>query len=477
MSRAIKTRFAPSPSGDIHPGNVRTALFSALLAAQQQGVFLLRIEDSDAQRSDPDVITRLLADLRWLGLDWQEGEGIGGRAAPYRQSQRAAIYQQQFAALQAAGAAYPCFCSSERLAQLRTAQRAAGQPPRYDGCCAALDAATVAARLAAGEPAALRFRVPTGEQVSFVDGVRGMQQVATDTLGDFIIRRADGSPAFFFANAVDDALMEITDVVRGEDHLSNTARQLLLLAALDLTPPRYYHLPLLVATDGAKLSKRHGSRSLRELRSAGYLPQALLNYLARLGHTFESDRLCSFAQLAAAFDTARIGRAPAKFDDEQLRYWQRQALEQLDEASLWAWIDVADQALVPPHQQHPFIHAIRANTLFPAQAGEWARRLFTDPLIPSDHARAALLAAPPSLFSAALTALDQHPTDFRALAAAVKVATGLGGKKLFLPLRAALTGESDGPEMAQLLPLLGVERARERLQDALAALACAVETH
>jgi nondiscriminating glutamyl-tRNA synthetase len=276
-------------------------------------------------RGHDKYIEALMRDLRWLGLDWQEGPEAGGDAGPYFQSQRGPIYARYFEALESRHLAYRCFCSEHELAVARRAQLAAGRPPRYNGRCRALDPAQVRDRLAAGEPATLRFRVPDGERVAFEDRVRGRQEFATDDIGDFVIRRSDGTPAFFFSNAVDDATMGVDLVVRGEDHLTNTPRQLLLLRALDLPAPDYAHIALVVGADGAPLSKRIGSFSVQALREAGWLPLAIANYLARLGHTYESNDLLDFDGLAAHFAVERLHRAPAHFDARQLRHSRRRA--------------------------------------------------------------------------------------------------------------------------------------------------------
>ncbi|MCC8999105.1 MAG: glutamate--tRNA ligase, partial [Candidatus Contendobacter sp.] len=334
-TKTIKTRFAPSPTGYLHLGNVRTALFNALLSQHWGGQFLLRIEDTDQERSRPEYVAALLEDLRWLGLDWQEGPEVGGPQAPYAQSERAAIYAKYYQRLEAADQAYPCFCTPAELALSRKRQLAAGRPPRYTGTCARLSEAERRARRERGLQPTLRFQVPVAQTVEFIDRVRGPQRFASADIGDFVIRRADGAPQFFFANAVDDALMEVTHVLRGEDHLTNTPRQLLLLQALDLPAPEYGHLALIVGSDGGPLSKREGDLSLRELRAAGYLPEALLNYLARLGHSYECDSWMDPAELAAGFAPERLGRAPARYDAAQLLHWQSEAVRHTSPEQLW----------------------------------------------------------------------------------------------------------------------------------------------
>lgn len=450
-----RTRFAPSPTGLIHPGNARTALFNALLARSRQGEFVLRIEDTDASRDDARHEVALREDLKWLGAEWDAGPDIGGPTGPYRQSERHAIYAELYQKLRESGQAYPCFCTPQQLSRARAAQRAAGKPPRYPGTCAALDPAEAAERLAAGETATLRFRVPAGRTVSFTDLVRGEQHFASDDIGDFIIQRADGSPAFFFSNAVDDALMGITHALRGEDHIANTPRQLLLLEALGLSAPDYGHFALVTGEDGGPLSKRAGDVSLHALRERGFRAEAVLNYLARLGHAMDDNRLLSFDRLAMAFDVGHLGRAPARFDEVQLRHWQRLAVESLDAGALTEWLDPTCGGRVPAAAMSAFVTAIQPNILFPDEAREWAKIVFAEPDEPTDEQRVALTAAGSGFFAAARQALAGHDTDYQALTGALKEATGARGRQLFLPLRLALTGRDKGPELAALLPLMG----------------------
>lgn len=463
MISSTKTRFAPSPSGFLHIGNARMALFCALLARRADGIFLLRIEDTDRERSSAHYVQALEEDLLWLGLDWQEGPGIGGNHGPYAQSERGAIYDEYFVALEASAQAYPCFCSEQELALARKTQLASGKAPRYAGTCAALSTAQIESKAVLGLKPTLRFRVPRGEVIEFDDLVRGPQRMNSDDIGDFIIRRGDGTPAFFFSNAIDDALMQVTHALRGEDHLTNTPRQLLLFRALGLCVPRYGHVPLIVGADGAPLSKRHGSCSVRDLRAEGYLAGAVTHYLAQLGHHYERNDFMNFDELAAGFAAENIGRAPARYDDAQLRHWQHEAIARASLEDLWNWVGAEIRDEVPEHDRAAFMEAIRRNITLPPQALFWARILYRDPLEMSTAAREAIVQAGPDFFAAARAALDHHGTDFKALANALKDTLGVSKKALFQPLRAALTGELDGPEMARLLPLLGIERARARL--------------
>lgn len=460
---AFKTRFAPSPTGLLHLGNIRTALFNYLLARQRQGVFLLRLEDTDAMRGHEKYAAALQDDLRWLGLAWDEGPQVGGAHGPYAQAQRGAIYERYFAALEEKGLAYPCFCTEHELAVARKTAIAAGRPPRYSGRCRALDRWAVQERFAAGLPATLRFRVPDGERVAFEDRVRGPQEFATDDIGDFVIRRSDGTPAFFFCNAIDDALMQVTLVMRGEDHLTNTPRQILLLQALDLPVPEYAHIALVLGSDGAPLSKRTGAKSIEALRQAGYLPAAINNYLARLGHTYEETGFLELAGLARAFAIERLHRAPAHFDEMHLRHWQHQAVLHASPAELWAWMGQAVQERVPDESRAAFIDAVRGNLVFPADALHWAAVIFGEAPLLSHAAHEVVVAAGPEFFDAARRAVEKDGADFTAVSGTIRHMLNVSGKALFQPLRAALTGELDGPEMAKLLPLIGAERARRRL--------------
>ena len=461
-SRPFKTRFAPSPTGLLHLGNIRTALFNFLLARQASGTFLLRLEDTDAMRGHEKYARALKQDLRWLGLAWNEGPEAGGQHGPYAQSERDSIYKEYFSALETKGQAYPCFCSEHELAIARKTALAAHRPPRYSGKCRALSPQEVQARFARGEPATLRFRVEEGNTVEFEDKVRGRLTFNTDDIGDYVIRRSDGTPAFFFCNAIDDALMGVTLVVRGEDHLTNTPRQILLLKSLGLPLPEYAHIALVVGADGAPLSKRTGSKSVEELRSVGYLPSAINNYLARLGHTYDANASMNLEILAENFNLSRLGRAPARYDETQLMHWQREAVMHLPSAALRQWMGEAVRALVPADRFDEFVEAVRGNISFPADALRWAQIVFTDKLVVSPAAREAMATAGQEFFTTACQALEKHGTDFKAVSETLRQTRAVSGKTLFQPLRAALMGELDGPEMAKLLPLIGVERARKR---------------
>lgn len=467
MTATIKSRFAPSPTGFIHIGNARTALFSALISRGENKVFLLRIEDTDRDRSRDEFVHALQEDLMWLGIPWQEGPVYGGPHQPYHQSERTPIYQKYYDELGQRNRVYPCFCSDSELKLSRKLQLSSGQPPRYSGKCANLSQAEIDAKLAKGLQPTLRFRVPANESVEFDDAVRGKQVFRSADIGDFIIRRGDGSPAFFFCNAIDDALMQVTHVLRGEDHLTNTPRQVMILKALDLPLPVYGHISLIVGHDGSPLSKRHGSRSIRELREEGYFPGAVVNYLARLGHNYEKDEFQSVDELASGFMLGRLGRSPARYDAHQLLHWQHQAIAKATVDELWDWMGQEVRDLVPEHHKRHFVELVQPNISFPHNALHWAKIIFHDPLTLNDQGREIVAQAGRHFFQHTLLALDLHPGDFKAFADHVKKLTNTKGKELFMPLRVALTGEAGGPEMAKLFSLLGPERAKSRLHACL----------
>jgi glutamyl-tRNA synthetase len=464
-----RTRFAPSPTGEIHVGNARTALFSALLAARDGGTFILRIEDTDANRSLRSHEDQMRADLAWLGISWQEGPDVGGPKGPYRQSERTQLYEEQLRHLAAHEKVYPCFCTALELEVSRKSQLAAGKPPRYAGTCARLSVSDIEGRIAKGLKPAIRFRVPEAGETSFLDLVRGRQVFAHRDIGDFIIQRADGSPAFFFSNAVDDALMGVTHVLRGEDHLANTPRQLLLLEALGLRAAQYAHLSLIVGQGGAPLSKREGGGSLRELREEGVLPEALLNYLARLGHTYTDNGFLDFGSLAQGFDVGHLGHSPAHFDHTQLDHWQGEAIRHAADERLWAWMLAGHQTLeqrVPERDRKAFVEVVRGNITRPRDGAEWATVIYGDLPDPTPDAAEALHAAGGGFFESVLWVLRQPAPEFKSFAKAVSTATGQSGKGLYQPLRAALTGRLDGPEMERLWKLMDPKRVEARFDRA-----------
>ncbi|NND64688.1 MAG: glutamate--tRNA ligase [Gammaproteobacteria bacterium] len=470
--KSTKTRFAPSPTGRMHLGNVRTALFNYLLAnkiARQgdAGKFVIRCEDTDQERSEDRFLQAILDDLKWLGLEWDEGPHVSGEFGPYRQSERDAIYAKYFAEFENSGHVYPCYCSPEELKITRKSMLAAGKAPRYAGTCANLSAEERQQREQEGRAASYRFRVPAGETIAFDDLVRGAQVFKSDDIGDFVIQRSNGTPAFFFSNAVDDALMGVTHVLRGEDHLANTPRQIMLLMRLGLRIPLYGHISMVVGDDGAPLSKRHGSKPLSDLRAEGVFPLAILNHLARLGHAMGDGTLFSLDQLSDQFELEKLGRAPARHDTEQLKHWQQEALRQENDDNLWQWMRAADadgflQKAIGDDQRHAFVELVRDNLELPSDGLAWAKQLANQRIHCSAKAERAIKQAGADYFQTAIETLDGH-VSFRPWVGSIKESTGLGGGKLFLPLRSALTGEHFGPELDRVFAFLGTERIRERL--------------
>ncbi len=465
-SGPMRVRFAPSPTGLLHVGNARTALFNWLLARGQGGTFVLRVEDTDTQRSTRVSEEGILEDLRWLGLNWDEGPDVGGSYPPYRQSGRTDRYRQAADRLIAAGRAYYCFCSAEQLGQERAAALAGSLPPRYSGRCRVLGADEVARRREAGEAAALRFAVPEGEDLTFHDLVRGDVTFQTSVIGDPVIVRSDGGPAYNFAVVVDDAEMAITHVIRGEDHISNTPRQILIYQALGWTPPVFAHLSLVLGPDHAPLSKRHGATSVSEFRARGYLPEALVNYLALLGWSpGEGEELVVADEMARRFDLTRVSHSAAVFDIEKLAWINRHYMKQADPARLVTltlpWFVTAGMVGADDPGAFAAVAAVlpmavgavdrleevpqRVAFAFDWDAAEARRLVDAEP----DGARVVSAFAEAVAGSGPLTR-----ESFRAAAASARAATGVKGRALFHPIRVAMTGWDSGPELDLALPAI-----------------------
>ncbi|MBW3169626.1 glutamate--tRNA ligase [Qipengyuania flava] len=444
----IVTRFAPSPTGRLHVGNIRTALHNWMLAKQAGGRFLLRIDDTDAERSREDYVEAIRADLAWLGIA-PDGEE--------RQSARLARYDAAFAKLQAEGRVYPCYETQQELELKRKIRLGRGLPPIYDRGALELDDAGRAAKEAEGIAPHWRFKLDHDATITWEDGVRGTQRFDPAQLSDPVIRRADGSWLYMLPSAVDDLEMGITHVLRGEDHVSNTAVQIqmfdALIAAADTQQsiPRFAHEALLVGKEG-KLSKRLGSLGCDALRDRGIEPQAIVALLARLGTSLPVEPIADRGALVDTFDLSTFGRAPAKFDDAELERINAALVHQMEFEA------VSDR--LPAGMDAAGWHAIRPNLAHVAEAGEWWR-LVTGPIDSrefSEEDRAYL--------AEAARQLGWGEDPWRALISALKESTGRKGKALFLPLRQALTGMDHGPDMGELLPLIGEARARERLEAA-----------
>jgi nondiscriminating glutamyl-tRNA synthetase len=473
----MRVRFAPSPTGQLHVGNARTALFNWLLAHGHDGTLILRIEDTDAERSTRESETGILEDLRWLGLHWDEGPDIGGPHGPYRQSERLHLYASYANELLAAGSAYYCFCAPAKLESDRRADLAASRPPKYHGTCRGISLEEARGRIEAGERPVVRFRVPDSSEISFADLVRGEVTFSTDVIGDPVLVRSDGRPQYNFAVVVDDALMEVTHVIRGEDHISNTPRQLLLYRALGFTPPQFAHLSLVMGPDHTPLSKRHGATSVSEFRLRGYLPEALVNYLALIGWSpgaavddpGTNEELLPIGELARRFAIEDVGHAAGIFDPEKLAWMNRH------------YMKVAAPGRIAAESMRYFIARgyVRRRTdealefvasLLPMAVGSVDRLeeipdrlqfLFEyEPVAALQQADVAhvleqrgardVILALPEAIQGSLT--DKEA--FRAAAARVRELTGMKGKALFHPIRVALTGSDGGPELDLAVPAI-----------------------
>ncbi len=468
----MRVRFAPSPTGHLHVGNARTALFNWLMAHHSGGTFILRIEDTDVERSTRESEEAILEDLQWLGLQWDEGPDIGGPCGPYRQSERLHLYRSYAAELISAGDAYHCFCSPERLEAERQAALAAGQPPKYSGACRSVPDADALERMARGERAVVRFKVPAGREIVFADLVRGDVVFHTSVIGDPVLLRSDGSPAYNFAVVVDDALMEVTHVVRGEDHISNTPRQLLIYEALGFTPPAFAHLALVMGPDHTPLSKRHGATSVAEFRAKGYLPEALVNYLALIGWSpGGDDELLPVDELARRFSIGAVGHSAGIFDEEKLAWADRHYLRMADPARLaqLALTFFRREGLVsdPSAAGIEYLTAVvpmaaasvdrldeipsRLRFLFAFDPRKAASEPEVMEVLAHDGARAVIECLARELSRGPRLADRER---FRAVVAAVKQQTGQKAKGLFHPIRVALTGAASGPELDQAVPAI-----------------------
>ena len=460
MSKIVKARFAPSPTGLIHLGNMRTALFNYLYAKSSNGKFYIRIEDTDKERSTAEHRNKLLNDVYSLGLRWEGGED-NSLEGIICQSEREDIYNEYFDKLIDGGYAYPCYCSPEELQKSRDSQRRRGHAPKYAGTCRNLTIEERKEKETKGLKASLRFNVSKGQDITYVDLVQGKKVFKSEDIGDFIIRKSDGGAAFFFSNVLDDALTGMNCVLRGEDHLTNTPRQLMIVKALGLPEAEYGHLPLIVGDDSKPLSKRNGSVSIDSCTEEGILPIALLNYLARLGHKYTSDDLLSLAELCDNFSLERVGRSPSRFDKVQLKHWQKEAVARLSQDEFYSW----NNALVSDEIKEQFYITVKSNVVNLEEVGFWKEQLLGNMTL-SDDAVEFIKSAGDEYYDAALSAVKSHSTDYKAIMSELKTNLGIAGKKLFMPMRAAVTGQTSGPELINVFTLLGKDKIIKRLENA-----------
>jgi glutamyl-tRNA synthetase len=473
----VRTRFAPSPTGWLHVGTARTALFNYLFARRHGGAFVLRIEDTDAERNVEGGAQALAEALRWLGLTWDEGYEVGGEGGPYVQTERLDRYRTAVNTLIAKGVAYPCYCTPEELEERAAARRARGLPPGYDGHCRELGTRQVQAYQAEGRPVAVRFRLPDEGETVVTDLVRGRVAFDNATLSDFVILRANGVPTYMLAAVYDDVDMRISHVIRGEDLFPSTARQVHVFDALGRPePPAFAHLPLLVGPDGKKLSKRHGSVALETFRSEGYLPEALVNYLALLGWSYDDHtELFRLEELERVFSIERVTHNPATFDPKKLDALNGHYMRTLEPA------DFARRSLA-------FVRAagypdadVGLLTAVAPLVTERVRRLDEVPgmvgfllsdevgIDPADAAKVLtpdgrdfLAAAAKALAGLEAWTAEAIEATLRGLAAE----RGLGAKRAFQPIRLAVTGRLVSPPLFESMALLGRERSLARIQAA-----------
>lgn len=480
----FRVRFAPSPTGPLHIGGARSALFNYLLARKHGGDFVVRIEDTDLERSSEESEENIFDSLSWLGLDIDESVRQGGAYGPYRQTERLEIYQKYAEKLLAEGKAYYCFCTPEEIEAEREAALAKGEMPIYSGKCRHLKETEQAALLAQGKKPVIRFRVPLGEKIVIEDAVRGKVTFESDGVGDFVIVKSDGIPTYNFAVVVDDHLMEISHVIRAEEHLSNTPRQAVLYQALGWEMPQFAHISLILGEDRKKMSKRHGATSVTQYAQMGYLPEAVFNFLALLGWSpGGEEEIMSKEELIARFSLDGVAKNPAVFDMEKLKWLNGHYIRQCSRERL---ADLAipylqregylGDAISPAEEQWVLlivqalqekIHTINDigdfMPLFTGEAvtieEEEAREVLRDPDVP------VVMEA----FRQKLAVLNKpwQADEVKAVFKAISKETGLKGKKIFMPIRVGLTGQMHGPDLHFIIPVLGPELVEARLKAAL----------
>jgi nondiscriminating glutamyl-tRNA synthetase len=469
----VRVRFAPSPTGLLHVGNARTALFNWLFARQNKGTHVLRIEDTDVERSEARFETQLLEDLRWLGIDWDEGPDIGGHFGPYRQSDRMQIYQRYAERLIEEGKAYLCFCTTDELERDRQQAIAEHRPQVYSGKCRQCDPAESRQRRAAGEAAAIRLKIPE-HPIHFHDIVRGDVTFDSEAVSDPIIVRSSGMPVYNYVVVIDDAEMKITHVIRGDDHLSNTPKQVALYEALGFPVPEFAHLSTILGPDRERLSKRHGATSISQFRDMGILPEALVNYLALLGWAPTGGTRETFTpkELIKEFSLERVTPSPAVFDFEKLYWLNRHYLKSADakrianlslpyfakaglvtgddSAEVSSWIEKVIALLVPYVDRLEQLPD-KAKLLFNYDAQAAVTAEDNQPLLASDIGRRVVAA-----FAARVGAHSNgfNAESFKAIINQVKDETGAKGKELFHPIRIVITGSHSGPDFDRVIPLI-----------------------
>lgn len=479
-NKEVRVRYAPSPTGHLHIGNARTALFNYLFARNQNGKFIIRIEDTDKKRNIEGGELSQLKFLKWLGIDWDESIDVGGEYGPYRQSERNDIYKKYYDDLLERGLAYKCYCTEEELEQEREAQIARSEMPRYSGKCANLTDAEREALEKEGRQPSIRFRVPKGKVYQWVDIVKGDISFESDGIGDFVIVKKDGTPTYNFAVAVDDHLMKISHVLRGEDHISNTPKQMMVYEAFDWEVPVFGHMTLIVNENRKKLSKRDESiiQFIEQYADLGYLPEALFNFIALLGWSpVGEEEIFSKEEFIEIFDADRLSKSPAVFDTQKLKWMNNQYMKNLElekvvELSLPHLIQAGKVSKEDKEWATRLISLYQEQLSYGAEIVELTEMFFKTEIEYDDEAKAVLaeeqvpevLAA----FKEEVQALEEFTADYiKKAIKAVQKATGQKGKKLFMPIRVATTGQTHGPELPLAIELLGKDKIVARIESVL----------
>ncbi len=484
MCDEVRVRFAPSPTGPFHIGGARSALFNWLFARKMGGKLILRIEDTDLERSSRESEENIKAALKWLGMDWDEGIDIGGENGPYRQTERLDIYKKYTEKLLAEGKAYYCYCTDEELEEERQALIKEGKMPRYMGKCRNLTPEQIAAYEAEGRKPTVRFRVPADQQILVRDMVRGDVVFDSNNIGDFVIVKSDGIPTYNYAVVIDDALMHITHVIRAEEHLSNTPRQCLIYDALGFKKPIFGHISLILGKDHTKMSKRHGATSVDQYRQLGYLPAGIVNFLALLGWAPNSEQeIFSIDELIKEFSMDRVAKNPAVFDIDKLNWINQHYMRQLDDEAFFeaakphmiaAGYMTGDETGDKLTWLKKVVATAKDHVSFAAQIPASVEMYFNDEFnFENDEAADVLKAETvPAVIGMLLEELPKlevlDGANVKALFKTIQKTTKLKGKDVFMPIRVALTGNQHGPELAEMVPLLGIERTEKRIRASLA---------
>lgn len=484
MEKKLKVRFAPSPTGPFHIGGARSALFNWLVARHADGTFLVRIEDTDLKRSTKESEENIKDSLKWLGMNWDEGIDVGGPHGPYRQTERLDLYKKEVQRLLDEGKAYYCYCSAEELEVSRKAQLDAGKTPIYDEHCRHLTEEEKAKYEAEGRKPVVRLKVRKDGVFAFDDMVRSHVEFQAAGVGDFIIMKSDGIPVYNFAVVIDDAFMEVTHVIRAEEHLSNTPRQLAIYEALGYKPPKFGHISLILGEDHKKMSKRHGATSVTEYRNMGYLPEAVVNYLALLGWTPKGEQeIFTEEELIKQFSMKRVSSNDAVFDINKLNWINFQYMKKLDADQLYALIvpflvkaGYVDAAVSEEKKDwlKKVIWFMKDHIYFAGQAADELRFFFEDMPKITDGDVLAIMKAETSgqllrAFIEDLKVLPSFDQDaIKKCFNACMKAQGIKGKAAYEPTRIALTGVTQGPGMFEMMELFGREKTMDRLEAALA---------